>query len=355
MIQGDAQRGSVRRRVLRHRWRWWLVGTPVALVLGVGLAFALSPRPGAFVVRSFFERDAARVKAALAKHAPQGISSIVDQPYRAGDGDAYLDVYFPTAAAQPGVRLPTLVWTHGGGWVSGHKDDTVPYFQLIAATGFAVVSLGYSPAPGKQYPTPVVQVNDALAYLRANADRLHVDPERVMLGGGSAGAQIASQVATLVTSPAYAAELGIAAALKPEHLRGVVLYSGYYDLNRFVEDGNATPVRLLRWGVTTVVWAYVGSKRPDDATLRQMSAIAHATAAFPPTFISGGNGDPLTDAHARPFAARLEGLGVAVTALFYPADHDPRLGHEYQYNLDIPDGQNALAQMLAFMKQRTGG
>ena len=69
--------------------------------------------------------------------------------------------------------------------------------------------------------------------------------------------------------------------------------------------------------------------------------------------ISGSNGDPRTDGQSRPLAATLEGLGVDVTTLFFPADHEPALPHEYQFNLDIADGQHALAQMLAFLERHT--
>jgi len=101
-------------------------------------------------------------------HAPGGISSLTDQAYRSRDGDGRLDVYFPETVG-PDERLPTVVWTHGGAWISGHKDDATPYFQLIAAEGYAVVSVGYSVAPGATYPTPIHQVNDALAYMQENA------------------------------------------------------------------------------------------------------------------------------------------------------------------------------------------
>jgi acetyl esterase/lipase len=294
----------------------------------------------------------------MAAYAPQGVSSIIDQPYRDGDKDARLDVYFPMEADQPGMRLPTVIWTHGGAWISGHKDDAAPYFQLIAIEGYAVISLDYSLAPDETYPTPIHQVNDALAYVQQNADRFHVDVDRIVLAGDSAGAQITSQVATLVTNPAYAAELGLTPSLQPAQLRGVILHCGIYDMVAFKEGGelpgDTLATRVLGWGIRTVLWAYTDSRDPDDTLLRQMSSINHVTSDFPPTFISGGNGDPLTDDHSRPLATKLQGLGVEVTTLFYSPDHEPSLGHEYQFNLDDADAQNALTQTLAFLQQHTG-
>ncbi|CAN5805345.1 hypothetical protein BH20CHL3_BH20CHL3_02290 [soil metagenome] len=65
------------------------------------------------------------------------------------------------------------------------------------------------------------------------------------------------------------------------------------------------------------------------------------------------NGDPLTDEQSKPFADRLSGVGVVVTTLFYPEDHQPQLPHEYQFNLDTADGQTALQSMLAFLRDQT--
>lgn len=343
---------SARRRFFRHKRLWWSLGILAALILLVLLAFNISPRPGALLIRAVFERNAANVKKEMEAYAPGGVASITNQQYRAGDDDARLDVYFPETADQEGVRLPTVIWTHGGAWVSGHKDDAAPYFQLIASEGYTVISLGYSLAPGKTYPTPVHQVNDALVYIQENAERFHVDVDQLVLAGDSAGAQIASQVAVLNTDLPYATELGLTPALQPEQLRGVILYCGIYDMTAFDELFDLAP-GMLRWGGDIVVWAYTGRRGGDSTALQQMSSINYVTAAFPPVFISGGNKDPLTNDQSRPLAAKLEGLGVELSTLFYPPDHEPGLGHEYQFKLDNPDAQNALTQMLAFLKQHT--
>jgi hypothetical protein len=53
-------------------------------------------------------------------------------------------------------------------------------------------------------------------------------------------------------------------------------------------------------------------------------------------------------------AAKLSGLGVEVTEVFYPDDHEPSLPHEYQFHLDFEDAQNALVSTVEFIKQVTG-
>jgi acetyl esterase/lipase len=311
--------------------------------------FALSPRPGARLIRSLFERDAERTRRALEEHARSTFPAITDEPYREGEGDAVLDVHLPDGVAS-GDRLPVLAWVHGGAWLSGDKADAWPYLALIAADGYAVVAPNYALAPGARYPTPVFQINDALGHLIANADRLGLDPARIALAGDSAGAQIVSQLAAAIADPGYARELGLTPAVPAEHLRAVVLHCGFYDLDAFVRRGEVAPVAFLRWGVRTMVWAYTGSRAPDPHVLREMSAIDHLTPAFPPAFVGGGNGDPLTEAQSMPFARALASLGVEVETLVYPSDHEPKLGHEYQFHLEEPDARNALRRSLAFLK-----
>jgi acetyl esterase len=85
----------------------------------------------------------------------------------------------------------------------------------------------------------------------------------------------------------------------------------------------------------------------DDDRFRLLSVTRHVTGAFPPSFISSGNGDPLAP-QAVALAKKLDGLGVRVDSLFFP-EHSPPLSHEYQFNLDNPAGQEAMSRMLAFL------
>lgn len=118
-------------------------------------------------------------------------------------------------------------------------------------------------------------------------------------------------------------------------------------------EPDPTLPKIVGWGDDVSVWAYAGTKDFSDPIIKQMSAYYHVTSQFPATYITGGNGDPLTTAQAMPFATKLKSLGINVTELFYPANHTPSLPHEYQFNLDNADGVNALNATLAFVKAQT--
>ncbi|WP_430335641.1 alpha/beta hydrolase [Rhodococcus sp. ACT016] len=320
-----------------------------ALVAGAVVAFVTNPWPGAMLVRLVFDRGARKTTAALATHAPTGVASITDQRYRAGDDDAHLDIYFPEALADTNDVLPTVIWTHGGAWISGNRAHHAAYYQLIAAAGFTVISLDYSLAPGHRYPTAVAQLRDAHAYVLANAERLHVDPSRIVLAGDSAGAQLSSQLAVITTNPDYARAVGIESALRPEQLRGVILDCGIYEVTDMVGGPG-----IIGWGTAESIWAYTGSKDiTHSSAVAEMSTLRHVTDRFPATFVSGGNTDGLTEKQSKALAEKLTSLGVDVTTLFYPDDHVPPLAHEYQFDLDNADGRKALEQTLEFLRKQT--
>jgi acetyl esterase/lipase len=146
----------------------------------------------------------------------------------------------------------------------------------------------------------------------------------------------------------------ITPALKPSQLRGVILHCGIYDMRVLLEKAYYAPLKIRGWSTQTIVRAYTGSDDPDAPALRQMSTINHVTAAFPATFITGGNGDRLTNDQSVALANKLEGLGVKVTALFYPETYQPPLGHEYQFRLADADAQKALTETLLFLRAQTG-
>ena len=116
--------------------------------------------------------------------------------------DALLDVCLPGEAVRAGRPLPVLVWTHGGAFVGGSKEELGGYLRMIAARGVAVVAVAYSLSPEARYPTAVRQVMAALHHLAAHRERLGLDTDRIVLAGDSAGAQLTAQTATLITNSA---------------------------------------------------------------------------------------------------------------------------------------------------------
>lgn len=319
----------------------WVIGIVLVLAVAVVLAFRFSPWPSVAIIQYAFSRGDQASEERLARHVPAGIVSRTDLHYGPG-ADEVFDLNAPDASGTP---RPAVVWVHGGAFVAGSKQGVANYLKVVAGEGLVTVGVEYSTGFGTSYPRPVEQVSAALRYLVEHAAELGIDPTRIVLAGDSAGAQIASQVALIVTDPAYAGEIDIAPGITPDRLRGIVLVSGAFDLETIDTEGP------YGWFVRSVLWAYTDARDfMNDPRVRLASIPSHLSAAFPPAFISSGNGDPLAP-QAEALVARLAELSVPTETLFFPADLEPPLPHEYQFNLDTEQGQQAFTRMMAFIER----
>jgi acetyl esterase/lipase len=311
----------------------------------VVLIAAINPWPSALLIRAVFVQGAdATVKEMLPYVPDTAFVEHRDVQYGTGEAgsDTTLDVFSPEGTTE---ALPTVVWIHGGAWISGRKENVNPYIQIIADAGYTTVSLNYTVSPETIYPTAVKQLNEALGFLLEHASEYNIDPSRIVLAGDSAGANLASQLAVLATSPSYAAEMNITAALMPQQLRGVILNCGIYNVS---EIPNAPGIG--GWGFRIALWSYFGEKDWSNTEEGdEMSTVDYVTADFPATWISGGNGDPLTDNQSKPLADRLSSLGVDVQSVFYPKNQKPELPHEYQFTLDFDAAQTALSSTISYL------
>lgn len=313
----------------------------LSAIVAAGYAvFALSPWPAAMLIRLAFAHDASGRVAALAKHVPAGIREQRDIRYGTDDS-AVLDVFLPPSSPVPG--RPTIVWVHGGGFVAGAKEDIAPYLKILAGKGYAVVGVGYRRAPAASYPAPVLQVDEALGFLRREAGRLGLDAGGIVLAGDSAGAQIAAQLAAAMTAPDYAATIGLRPALPADAVKATVLFCGVYDVTALDLTGPFGSV------LRSLIWAYFGTQDiSGDRRLTEFSVPRYLGDAYPPSFVSAGNGDPLA-AQSVMMADAIAARGAPVDRLFFPPDLQPALPHEYQFDLDRPEGRQALDRLTAFL------
>jgi acetyl esterase/lipase len=85
-----------------------------------------------------------------------------------------------------------VVYIHGGGWRVGFKDmGTRPFFKSLASQGHAVLDIAYTLWPEAILPQMVAEVKQAVVWLKQHGSSVGVDPDRIVLMGGSAGAHLA--------------------------------------------------------------------------------------------------------------------------------------------------------------------
>ncbi|WP_240747256.1 alpha/beta hydrolase [Microbacterium sp. K24] len=290
MSTGAHAEQSDRPTKVRRPWHRTKValGIIVAVVAVVAIVGSITPWPSAMIIRAVFTKGGDETAAEMDKHVPDTkLTEQLDVSYGDAGADTTMDVFRPASADGP---LPTVVWIHGGAWISGVKENVDPYLRILAAEGYTTIGVNYTIGPEGVYPLAVNQLNAALAYIDEHAEDLGVDASQIVLAGDSAGGQLASQMATLITSPDYADIMGIEPTIKADQLVATVLNCGVYDLGALAQlDG------IAGWGFKSAMWAYSGTKTwAEDSTGATMSTIDWVTKDFPPTYISGGNGDGLT-------------------------------------------------------------
>lgn len=108
-----------------------------------------------------------------------------------------LDVYTPAKAqGRTGANLPTVVIVHGGSWIMGSRTTMAPESKQFASLGYVAISVDYRPATDAAWPAQRTDLRKALGWVRSHATNLNVDPDRIVVVGSSAGAEIAASALT---------------------------------------------------------------------------------------------------------------------------------------------------------------
>jgi acetyl esterase/lipase len=251
--------------------------------------------------------------------------------------NSVMDIYYPKNAQGP---LPVVVWLHGGGYILGDKEMTKEYSMTLASHGYVVANVNYALAPEHKYPTPVIQVNQALKYLNSNAPKYGGEMDRLFLGGNSAGAQIVSQIAAITSNGRLAKSMGIKSPIENEQLRGVLLFCSNYNMKTVRATG--TPF------LETIMWSYTGMRDFENyPRIDELSTVKQITSEYPPVFVSVGDADPLEPQSIELIEA-LENNGVEVDPTLFNGTN-ANLGHDYQYNLASLPAQQTLGKVINFL------
>jgi acetyl esterase/lipase len=211
-----------------------------------------------------------------------------------------LDLYVPQ-------RLegypPLVVYIHGGGFTGGDKDRVpVTLVKALLAKGYAVASVNSRPVQQVRYPEPMLDVNRALRCLHEHAQEFHLDGNRIVLSGSSAGGGIALWIGlrdhrtlnqasqSLVVPPAIAGVIAIdtQTTYDPEEISKV------FDTRQF------PPFLGRLYGMTTA--DLPRAKANMRQVFRDASPVTHLTADDPPVVLIYTTPDVLPGANAPPKA-----------------------------------------------------
>lgn len=272
-----------------------------------------------------------------------------DVEFAAPDGHPLrLDVYQPHYPTLRGSNTdtasrplsPAVIVIHGGSWSGGTKSDFEVYDRWLAAGGRVVFDVEHRLANSAQrFPAQIADIKCAIAWVKSNAGKYHVDPERLALMGRSSGGQLALLAAYTADDP----------TLRPGSC-----------------DARETSVRAVVsfYGPTDLAWAYAHPGRPDVIDTRRVlenylggspasapqayawaSPIEHVSAQSPPTlFLHGGHDQVVRAENVGRIVPKLAAAGVPFTYV-----HLPWANHGFDYNFNGWGSQIAQAEISIFL------
>ncbi len=178
-----------------------------------------------------------------------GITYVTD-----GDGKQELDLFLPEKNTSQAA--PVLVWVHGGRWREGDKDQFSSneqgmdvFKKALLDRGYAVAAINYRLVPDNRYPDQSQDVAAAIRYLKSHGGELGIDPDRVALGGESAGGHLATLVGLAAASSKTPSRLlgnlpvgGPGADSADAKVDAILGYYGQYDLRTRGKDRAAIGV-----------------------------------------------------------------------------------------------------------------
>ena len=234
--------------------------------------------------------------------------------------------------------LPVLVYAQGGGWAAGSIETHDPFCRLLAeAAGMMVFSVEYRLAPEHPFPAALDDMLSAYRWVSAHAADFGGDPGRLLLGGDSAGGNLAAVTANIVC-----------AAEEPASPKGLLLLYPVMDHpsaphGSYIENGSGCGLEmsLMHW-----FWRqYARDVAPDDPRVSPLRA--PNVPALPATLVATAEYDPLRD-EGLAYAKKLESAGVAVTQM-----HAPDMHHNFPVHpgtvARFPQSVAALEEIAAWL------
>jgi alpha-L-fucosidase 2 len=246
---------------------------------------------------------------------------------RPGGEPLLLDVSVPPGAGP----FPAAILVHGGGFEAGDKQTYITYiFEPLSKAGFVWFSINYRLSPQHRFPAATDDVEEAIRWVRRNAERYKVDRDRIALIGESAGGHLVSHVGA--RNPPTA------------QVNAVVAFYGIHDFVAFAAHHRGdSPVteRFLDERLLTA---------RNTSAFVAASPMAHISAAAPPfLMIHGTKDEGVPFAQSVSMCESLEAAGKACEIVEVDA------GHGMNNWEPFPGLHHYKAEMIQWLERTLGG
>ena len=276
------------------------------------------------------------LQALASRNAIPGLPNQVTTQHLAISSELTGRLYTPPEAASP---LPVLVYAHGGGWVCGSVETHDPFCRLLCeASGILILSIEFRLAPEHPFPAAPDDMLAAYRWTHAHARSFGGNPEKLLLGGDSAGANLAAITANTLCSTREATPPAALLLLYPVMDHPSARHPSYTEN----ASGYGLSAELMTW-----FWnQYASHVSPADPRISPLRL--PDLPAFPPTLVATAEYDPLRD-EGIAYAENLAKAGIAVTHL-----HAPDMHHNFPVHpgtvARFPQSIAALEEFAAWLR-----
>ncbi len=214
----------------------------------------------------------------------------LDVPYAGTDNpNQTMDIFLPDEGDGP---FPVLIQFHGGAFIGGHKRDSQCIYLFNGLLrGYAVVNVNYRLIGEVIFPYPVYDVKAAIRFLRANAKKYCLDPDKFAVSGDSAGAYFASILATSAGVEALE-DRSMGAPDCDSSVQAMIGMFGLYDIilaSQFTEDAPPMPSGVK---ISNFADLFAGVNcREAKGIASMVSPISYVSKNCPPVLIQAGMED----------------------------------------------------------------
>ncbi len=250
---------------------------------------------------------------------------------KVGTRELQLDVAVPKTGTGP---FPCVVFLYGGGWQVGSRKDMNAFMEGVAKIGYVGVAAEYRLVPGAVFPAQVEDCKAAVRWVRANAAKYRVNPEKIGVVGFSAGGHLASMLG--VTGKEDGMEGDAGNADQSSKVQAVVNVFGPTDFCARNWDKKLE---------TSVIVPFLGGTFEEKGeTYKKASPITYVKKDSPAFLFIHGTTDAIVpvDQSTR-MAEKLKEAGVDAKVVIYPGE-----GHGFSGAKNI----EALKEMVAFLDAR---
>ncbi len=273
-------------------------------------------------------------KAQPAQPVPDTVRVDRDVTYLPADRKEKADLYFPKTIPQ-GARLPAVLIIHGGGFNDGDKGMSreVNYGVNVALNGYVGMSINYKlrKMQGQvTWPQNLHDCKTAVRWLRANAARLRLDPDRIGVMGSSAGGNLAAMLA--LTRPSDGLEPAGPCGEFSSSVKCAVDFYGAVDLLNYHD---------------VKMFAKTREEAPD--IYKKASPVTYARKDAPPILILHGTADETVNvSQSETLAAALQAAGAPHELMIIP-------GAPHTFHLENVPGRDLRPQVLGFLDKHLKG